>query len=80
MILHLVNERRTVAPEFAAPGDVIVLIENGVYSQFKDIACDVYAIGADCDARGVTPHGNTKKISYEEFVDLCTRLDKVVSW
>ena len=80
MILHVINQRLHSAPELVAPGDVIVLIENGVYNQFGDVALDVYAIAADCDARGVMCAESTKKISYEEFVDLCTRVDKVVSW
>ena len=80
MILHVVNQRLSTAPDFVAPGDAIVLIENGVYSRISARDSDVYCLSADCDARGVSVAEGMKTISYEEFVTLCTEFDKVVTW
>lgn len=66
-------------------GDGLVLIQDAVYlTQLKKLSSkkvDVYAMQHDLHTRGLSPlEGHTRIINDNDFVELCTQYDKVVSW
>lgn len=101
MILHTVNKspfaQQVLANclGLAAPGDGVMLIEDGVYgalaasplaTTLRELAAagvNFYALQPDLDARGL--HAETLQsfitpVSDAEFVALAVRADKVQSW
>ncbi len=100
MILHTVNkspfQQTTLASclRLIAPGDVLLLIEDGVYgatpghSQEADVSklternIRVYALENDILARGLTYHllSAVSLATFDEFVSLSVTADKVHSW
>jgi tRNA 2-thiouridine synthesizing protein B len=66
-------------------GDALVLIEDGVYlTQRGKIAkksVTIFALQHDLHLRGLSPMQNRIHIIDDaEFVELCTRYDKIISW
>lgn len=95
MILHTVNKSPFTSEclasclRFAAPGDVILLLEDGVYAASRGADCGleqhthvIYAIAADVKARGLDERlrDDVEMIGYEAFVALCTRFDVIKNW
>ncbi len=61
----------------------IVLLQNAVYlvqnEMLQDFSGNTYALGEDLQLRGIGDiKENIKTITYEEFVDLMDKSDKVV--
>lgn len=92
MTLHTWNKARTSHPSFElcrtsmAPGDALLLLEDGVYSAlepaFADGAPPCYALAADLAARGISAKipDALNVIDYMDFVALCLQHDRVVNW
>jgi len=94
--LHLVNRAASSSDalqrclSLSLPGDVVLLIEDGVYGALpevfatldRDPAVTVQALLADVEARGL--HGRLANqidvIDYAGFVELTERNNPVVSW
>ncbi|MCC5885994.1 MAG: sulfurtransferase complex subunit TusB [Gammaproteobacteria bacterium] len=92
--LHLINkspgssDALTACLRVMAEGDAIVLIEDGVYAalaggdtaeRLRGVAS---ALEADVAARGLQSRlGNgIEQVDDNDFVELCTRCDRVMSW
>jgi tRNA 2-thiouridine synthesizing protein B len=89
-------ERSTLASclGHAKPGSTILLIEDGVYAAVRGTSHEdmvrgamsdhnVYVLGPDLLARGMTPEQVIQGISvvdYGGFVDLTEKHDKVQAW
>lgn len=96
MTLHTLNksatENNALSDCLAAlsDGDALLLIENGVYcampAQAERFTClpggvQCYLLQADAEARGLTDlNPEFRPVSYDDFVTLSCRYDKVVSW
>ena len=86
MTLHTFNKPSVVNENlrFVAPGDQILLIEDGVYALLTDSQVtghgNLYALDIDVKARGITTNSSCKTISYDEFVTLCVDADQVKNW
>jgi tRNA 2-thiouridine synthesizing protein B len=98
--LHTVNksayERNSLngCLEHTLPGDVVLLIEDGVLSALKggSIAptltaakanCKIYALGPDLAARGIVAGqvmDGIETVDYAGFVDLAAGADRVCAW
>jgi tRNA 2-thiouridine synthesizing protein B len=92
--LHLVNAPPERSDALAsclatvAPGDALLLIEDGVHGALgphldarpADLA--LYVLGPDVEARGLEERidAGTNRIDYAAFVALCTAHDRVVTW
>jgi tRNA 2-thiouridine synthesizing protein B len=95
-MLHLVNkspyERNNLATcvGYVKDGDVVLLIEDGVYAAVNGGAAgsklqglDVSVLGPDLAARGISEDklvAGVKVVGYADFVDLVDAKDKVQSW
>lgn len=95
-ILHVVNkspyERNSLntCVGYCQPGDVILLIEDGVYGAMRGgqaaarlQGLEVAALGPDLAARGIGTDrliDGIKVVDYNGFVDLTVAKDKVQSW
>ncbi len=85
-ILHLVN--RTAALQdclkIAVADDAVLLIEDGVYAARAptDTQARVYALKEDVLARGLADRLATgiNLVGYEEFVQLASDHQPIVSW
>lgn len=78
----------------SAPGSCIILIEDGVYgalaggalaAQLQDgmRAREVYALGADLQARGIDSSrliDGIEVVDYAGFVGLAARCERIQSW
>ncbi len=97
MILHTVNKAAPhqalqLCLRFAAKGDIIVLLEDGVcngvhgsvaWSSLQSSACHrVVALEPDLLVRGLLgkQSAELELIDYPALVDLCCHCDKVQSW
>jgi sulfur relay protein TusB/DsrH len=84
MILHTINKAGALklCNNLIAEGDVVVLLEDGVYLGLQPLPFPVFTIRFDVDARGLSGHltEQTESIDYTDFVRLCTEADKVCSW
>lgn len=95
-ILHLVNkspyERNSLdtCVGYVREGDVVLLIEDGVYAAIKSGSVasklegvDVSVLGSDLAARGFSEDkliDGANVVDYAGFVDLVEAKDKVQSW
>ena len=99
-ILHTVNkspfEKTTLQSclDHAAPGDAVLLIEDGVYAALSQTSASeriaarmneisFYALGPDLLARGVANGSVTegvKVVDYDGFVDLVTEHGIAQAW
>ena len=95
-MLHLVNkspyERNSLSTcvGYVKDGDVLLLIEDGVYAAAKGGSAaaklqglDVSVLGPDLAARGIGEDklvDGVKVVDYAGFVDLVEAKDKVQSW
>jgi sulfur relay protein TusB/DsrH len=85
-MLHTFNKARLVAQNlrFVAPGDTLVLLEDGVYALLTDSSLaqrpGTYAMQADLAARGLTHRTGCKIIDYRALVKLCVEADRVRNW
>ena len=84
MILHTINKLSALdlCRDLIAPGDRVVLLEDGVYLALQTLPFPISAIHHDVVARGLEDRvtTDTEMISYEEFVQQCATADKVCSW
>lgn len=98
--LHTVNkspfERSSLTSCLAhvAPGDALLMIEDGVVGARKGTAfakalsaksseCVIYALAPDLSARGIKPDDvaeGVKLVDYEGFVDLASAKTRVCAW
>jgi len=68
-----------------AKGDALLLIEDGVYltqrNRLAKKSVDIFSLQHDLHLRGLSPLQNhIKIINDDEFVELCTQYDKIISW
>ncbi|MCX2779333.1 sulfurtransferase complex subunit TusB [Microbulbifer thermotolerans] len=68
-----------------AEGDVLLLIEDGVYALTDHKwqaapAGSVYCLRADAEARGIAIPEKVEGIDDTRWVELCTRHNPIVSW
>ncbi len=90
MVLHLIQRSpfssTTVRDCLNIIGtqDSLLFMQDGVYIQshptLNSITNPVYLLQDDLSARGLEVNGKEKSISYQEFVQLCTEHEKVISW
>ena len=84
MILHTVNKQEAMyrCRAFAGEGDVVVLLEDGVYLACTDQGLRCVAIADDIRARGLSTKVAEKieLIDQSRFVELCVEADKVCAW
>lgn len=84
MILHTINKVSALelCRDLITEGDKVVLLEDGVYLGLQPLPFATLAIRIDIEARGLGDRltKQTEPIDYSDFVDLCTRADKVCSW
>jgi len=96
MTLHLINKTPSESSAlhdclFAiSNGDALLLIENGVYGALPGYAelftrlpgaVQCYLLENDAEARGLKDlNQDFRAVSYDGFVELSCRYDKVVSW
>lgn len=99
MILHTVNKspftHQTLwdCLAIAKPGDIILLLEDGVYGALDSQTCSeaikhkaqeltFYALQPHLEARGIQDHINDSvcSINYVDFVELCTKYPAIQSW
>ena len=70
--------------KLCAEQDAILFMEDGVLGQshtlLNDVANPKFALQDDLNARGLSIADNVTPCSYTEFVELCTRYKKVISW
>jgi len=97
-MLHTVNKSPyksnslELCVAYAQPGDVVLLIEDGVYAAMKGGASEalvsgsgakVYALGPDLKARGIASDklvDGIEVVGFDGFVSLAADNDKVQSW
>ncbi|HAK53324.1 MAG TPA: sulfurtransferase complex subunit TusB [Gammaproteobacteria bacterium] len=86
MTLHTFNKPSVVNENlrFVAPGDQILLIEDGVYASLSQPQVaehgNLFALDIDVKARGIAVDSSCKTISYDEFVTLCVDADHIKNW
>lgn len=94
MILHTLNKAPSntgLTQQLCAAcdgQDGILLLEDGVYFAINNATlaplsqhiAQIYVLADDARARGITPPNAAQSVSYADFIELCTRFDKVVSW
>ena len=90
MVLHLIQRSpfssTTVRDCLNIIGtqDSLLFMQDGVYIQshptLNSITNPVYLLQDDLSARGLEVNDKEKSISYQEFVQLCTEHEKVISW
>ena len=97
MLLHTVNKAPWQSPalelclRLAAPGDTVLLIEDGVLAavtggpwaaRLADAAPRVLVLLPDLILRGLEAHRHLalSGVDYPGFVDLCCASDNVQSW
>ena len=93
--LHIINKAPSHAHVFdncfksIDENDGVILIENAVYAllssaeanKFKR-ASRLYYLSADAEVRGIKLEdgSNISAVDYAEFVELCARYTKTISW
>ncbi len=96
MALHLINAQPDALAAYQhcclslAEGDVILLLEDGVYaalpaysSRFRELPAEtLFALQPDVEARGITAllSNTVKQVDDAGFVALCCAHEKVISW
>ena len=70
---------------FLGQDDGLLFIEDGVYNCLDQLDLpdiEIFSLKEDMKARGISGRHRTatKTVNYLEFVELCCRYDKVVSW
>ena len=70
---------------FLGQDDGLLFIEDGVYNCLDQLDLPnikTFSLKEDMKARGIFGRNRaaTKTVNYREFVELCCRYDKVVSW
>lgn len=90
MVLHLIQRSPFSSTTFRdclniiGTQDSLLFMQDGVYIQshptLNSITNPVYLLQDDLSARGLEVNGKEKSISYQEFVQLCTEHEKVISW
>jgi sulfur relay protein TusB/DsrH len=91
MILHTLNKPPSRTElwqslvDTMADGDLLILIEDGCYHALNPspllAACPKVAVLTDdAEARGIEVGAGIERISYPEWVQLCTQFPKVISW
>lgn len=74
-----------------SPDDAILLCGDAVYAllpntDFAQMLLElpesnlIFALDEDVQARGLNPPERVQTVDYPDFVELCTRYDKVNSW
>lgn len=72
-------------------GDSLLVIEDGIYAATHskqqpfsnlDIELNFFALEPDIKARGMEKNiiSIFKSVNYRQFVNLCSKADKVISW
>lgn len=97
-MLHTVNKSPyssnslELCLSYAKTGDVVLLIEDGIYAAMKGGASvsmvsgasvKVYALGPDLKARGIASDkliDGIEVVGYDGFVNMAAENDKVQSW
>ena len=97
-MLHTVNKSPynsnslALCLDYARDGDVVLLIEDGVYAAMKggqsdallsDSGSKIYALSPDLKARGITSDkliDGIEVVGFDGFVNLAADNDKVQSW
>ncbi len=97
-MLHTVNKSPynsnslEVCMGYTQPGDVVLLIEDGVYAAMKGGASEalvsgssakIYALGPDLKARGIAGEkliDGIEVVGFDGFVSLAADNDKVQNW
>lgn len=85
-VLHLVNKAAAFEDCLAlmAPGDALLLIEDGVYAARRPAALPdaCYALDSDLEARGLLGRIDSRfqAISYDGFVGLVEKHQPIVTW
>ena len=97
-MLHTVNkspyssDSRKLCMAYMQSGDVVLLIEDGVYAAMKGGASEalvsgssekVYALGPDLKARGIASDkliDGIEVVGFDGFVNLAAESDKVQNW
>lgn len=91
MTLHIVNQSPHAGNalndclDALHDGDVILLIEDGVYAACSPVlsrlpASAAYCLDADAEARGVAIAPPLTAINESQWVALCTQHNPIVSW
>lgn len=90
MVLHLIQRSpfssTTLSDCLNIVGDKdsLLFMQDGVYIQnhpnLPSINNSVYFLQDDIEARGLRVGSIGKSINYQEFVQLCTQHEKVISW
>jgi|AP45_3_1055517.scaffolds.fasta_scaffold413518_1 sulfur relay protein TusB/DsrH len=82
--LHIVNKSPALASclQTAALEDTILLIEDAVYQASVPTERKLLALTDDVDARGLKARvrRNVSVVDYDEFVNLVTTHQPIVSW
>ncbi|MEM0952691.1 MAG: sulfurtransferase complex subunit TusB [Pseudomonadota bacterium] len=94
MVLHTVNQNSNLLDDcltVAAPGDSLLLLQNGVYAlqtrqdelqTASTSGIALYVLSDDLKARGLSSAGDDtiQSADYEDFVDLVVAADRVIAW
>ena len=81
-VLHIVNSPDALQRCLSVygDGDVVMLIEDGVYSALAPISASVMVLDQDAAARGVADQVVAPLCSYADFVALTVEHHPLVSW
>lgn len=87
MILHTVNKPEVFSrcARIAKPGDIIVLIEDGIYTpreQLPEAGANIKAVTDDVRARGFAEHLGeaVEQISHRGLVRLSVAAEHICNW
>lgn len=88
MILHTFNKTAALemAVHFVNEDDQLLLIEDGVYAlldgDFNFPTENICVLEADIITRGIASKigSSVKKVSYQDFVQMCCDADSVSNW
>ena len=88
--LHILNKhpdhpRFGACLDAMAPGDILLLIENGVLALVEtglQLPEATHALKADCDARGLGTQSRKggKEVDYTGMITLTDRFSRLISW
>ncbi|MEH6344700.1 MAG: sulfurtransferase complex subunit TusB [Bermanella sp.] len=90
MVLHLIQRSPFSSTTLSdclniiGKEDSLLFMQDGVYIQshpsLASIKNSVYFLYDDLKARGIEKGSTGKSLNYQEFVQLCTQHDKIISW
>ena len=90
MVLHLIQRSPFSSTTLSdclniiGTQDSLLFMQDGVYIQnhptLESIRNSAYVLQDDLNARGLTANSKGKSISYQDFVQLCTEHEKIISW